>query len=116
MQKETKRVGKYDLEALQQELERLNYSWQKGRIKKVEDYDKQYDALMEQIEEAHEEQATLNEEPDYEKIQLILTKGWKDMYNALDDEHKRAFWRSFVEEIQVEWTTKVKRIIDIKFF
>ena len=116
MQKETKRVGKYDLEALQQELERLNYSWQKGRIKKVEDYDKQYDALMEQIEEAHAEQAALNEEPDYEKIQLILTSGWKDVYNALDDEHKRAFWRSFIEEIQIEWSSKIKRITDINFF
>lgn len=116
MQQEVKRVGKYDLEALQQELERLNYSWQKGRIKKVEEYDKQYDELMEKIEGAYAEQAELNEEPDYEKIKMILASGWKDMYSALDAEHKRSFWRSFIEEIQIEWTEKTKRIIDIKFF
>lgn len=116
MQKEVTRVGKYDLEALQQELERLNYSWQKGRIKKVEDYDKQYDDLMEKIEEAHAERAAINEEPDYEKIKLILTSGWKDLYNALDAEHKRSFWRSFVEEIRIKQNKGVKEIADIKFF
>lgn len=110
------RVSKYDMEALQQELSRLNYSWQKGRIKSVEEYDKRYDALMEQIEAAHAELHALHDEPDYEKVQQILSGDWKELYAALDAEHKRAFWRSFVEEVQIEWTTKVKRIIDIKFF
>lgn len=113
---ETERVSKHDVEALQQELERLNYSWQKGRIKSVEQYDKQYDELMVKIEEAHEEQSALHDEPDYEKIKQILTSDWKDIYSKLDAEHKRSFWRSFVEEIHIEWTKDVKRIVDIKFF
>lgn len=116
IQNETQRIGKYDLTALQEELDRLNYSWQKGRIKKVEDYDKQYDELMAKIDAAHEERSELNSEPDYEKVQLILASGWKSIYAELDAEHKRAFWRSFVEEIQIEWTRDVKRIADIKFF
>ena len=116
MQSEINRVGKHDLNALQAELDRLNYSWQKGRIKKVEDYDRQYDELIAKIEEATEEHIELNSEPDYEKIQLILSSGWKDMYHALDAEHKRSFWRSFVDEIIIEWTKDVKRIVDIKFF
>lgn len=113
---ETERVSKHDVASLQQELDRLNYSWQKGRIKTVEQYDKEYDELMAKIEEANEEQAALHDEPDYEKIQQILTSDWKEIYAKLDGEHKRAFWRSFVEEIQIEWTKDVKRIVDIKFF
>jgi len=110
------RVSKYNLPELQAELDRLNYSWQKGRIKNVEEYDRKYDNLMAQIEAANAEHIESAEEPDYEKIQSVLTSGWKDIYRELDAEHKRAFWRSFVEEIQVEWNKDVKRIVDIKFF
>lgn len=113
---EAQRVSKYDAAALQQELDRLNYSWQKGRIKSVQEYDRRYDELMEQIEAAHAEQSAIHNEPDYEKISQMLSGDWKEMYRALDNEHKRAFWRSFVEEIHIEWTKDVKRVIDIKFF
>lgn len=116
MQNEANRVSKYDAAELQQELDRLNYSWQKGRIKSVEEYDRRYDELMEQIEAAHEEQAALHDEPDYERIEQMLSSDWKDIYSALDAEHKRSFWRSFVDEIKIEWTKDVKRVIDIKFF
>ena len=110
------RVSKYDITALQQELDRLNYSWQKGRIKSVEEYDKRYDELMEQIEAAQNEEAAIHDEPDYEKIMHILSGDWKEIYSTLDAEHKRAFWRSFIDEIHLEWTHDVKRIVDIKFF
>jgi len=110
------RVGKHDLEALYQELERLNYSWKKGRIKKVEDYDRDYDALMAQIEEAQAERESLHDEPDYEKIKQIISGDWKKLYEALDADHKRSFWRSFIEEIHIEWTKDTKRVIDINFF
>lgn len=110
------RVGKHDLNALHQELERLNYAWKKGRIKNVEEYDRDYDALIAQIEEAQAEQKSLNDEPDYEKIRQILSGDWKKLYEKLDQDHKRAFWRSFVEEIVIEWDKKTKRIVDIIFF
>ena len=107
--------SKHDIEALRQELNRLNYSWQKGRIKTVEEYDKRYDELMERINEAEQEDAD-HDEPDYEKIQQILSGNWRDIYAELDDEHKRSFWRSFIQEIHIEWTKDVKRITDIIFF
>lgn len=116
VQKENERVGTHDMEALQQELSRLNYSWQKGRIKSVEEYDRQYDALMAQIDAANEEIVALHDEPDYEKIKQTISGDWRALYAELDAEHKRAFWRSFVEEIQIEWTKETKRVIDIKFF
>lgn len=110
------KVGKYNLKELQEELDRLNYSWKKGRIKSVEKYDRDYDEIMEKINAAHEEHASETVEPDYEKIEAVLSGGWQEIYKALDDEHKRAFWRSFVEEIQLDWNVKAKEIKDVIFF
>lgn len=107
---------KYNIGELSAELDRLNYAWQKGRIKSVEEYDRQYDALVAKIEEAKSEQDEINQGPDYEKIQAVLSSDWKEIYNALDSEHKRAFWRSFIEEIHIVWNKDEKKITDIIFF
>ena len=109
-------VSKYNIEELQAELDRLNYSWQKGRIKSVEEYDAKYDKLTAQIEAANSEMSELTDTPNFEKIRSILGSGWKNIYAELDNEHKRAFWRSFVEAIYVEWSKESKGIKDIKFF
>ena len=116
LQNAPQRVAKHNLPELQQELARLNYAWQKGRIKTAEEYDRQYDDLMAQIEAAHAERQELTSAPDYGKIRRILSDGWQELYTSLDNDHKRAFWRSFIEEIELEWTKKVKRVRDIKFF
>ena len=110
------KVSKYNMAELQSELDRLNYSWQKGRIKSVDEYDRRYDEIMHKIETANEEAQSIANEPDYEKFESVLEGGWKEIYNALDDEHKRAFWRSFIDEIQIDWTSKKKVIKDIIFF
>lgn len=107
-------VNKYDVEELKAELDRLNYSWQKGRIKKVEEYDKKYDALVAKIEEA--ESTTPEAPPDYSHIKAILSEGWEAIYNAMDNDHKKAFWRSFVKDIYLNWSKEHKEIRDIKFF
>ena len=105
---------KVDVEELRAELDRLNYSWQKGRIKKVEEYDKKYDALVAKIEEA--ERTIPDEPPDYSHIKAILSEGWEAIYKAMDNDHKKAFWRSFVEDIHLDWSKEHKEIKDIKFF
>lgn len=105
---------KYDVEELRAELDRLNYSWQKGRIKKVEEYDKKYDALVAKIEEA--ESAVPEAPPDYSHIKAILSDGWEAIYKAMDNDHKKAFWRSFVKDIHLNWSKEHKEIADINFF
>ena len=105
---------KVDVEELRAELDRLNYSWQKGRIKTIEQYDKQYDALMEKLELAEKEQHRTKTQ-DFEAIEAVLSSGWRDIYNALDDEHKKAFWRNLIHSIEVEWDTNVKRITKVNF-
>lgn len=110
------RVPKLNIEELQQELERLNYSWQKGRIKTVEEYDEKYEALLNQIAEATQEITQVVDTPDYDRIKGILTGDWREIYESLDNEHKRAFWRSFVKEIRIDWTKENKAITEVIFF
>ena len=106
---------KYDLDDINEQIDRLNYSWQTGKIRKVETYEKQYAELLEQLEAAEAEQAEAVVQ-DFSKVEAILHSGWKEIYQALDEEHKRAFWRSFISSIEVEWTTDVKKLRGVKFF
>lgn len=109
------KVLKYDIDELNAELERLNYAWKKGRIKGgIEQYDKEYDELIEKIELAKQEKE--NTEPkDFSKIETVLHSGWQEIYKALDAEHKKAFWRSIISSIEIEWSTDVKRITKVNF-
>lgn len=109
------KIPKYDIEAIHAEIDRLNYSWQEGRIRTVEQYDKQYSALMEKLEKAEAEQGEIVVK-DFSKVEEILQDGWKEIYNNLEDEYKRAFWRSFIKSIEVNWTTDVKEITRVNFF
>ena len=112
--KKGSKVGKYNVKDLQAELDRLNYSWQKGRIKNVEEYDKKYDEIVAKIAAA---ESKVKEAPmDFSRIKETLSGGWKGIYDALDNDHKRAVWRSFVKEIQIDWGASKKDIDDIVFF
>ena len=107
-------VNKYDVDELRGELDRLNYSWQKGRIKSVEEYDKKYDALVAKIEEA--ESAVPEAPTDYSHIKAILSDGWEAIYMALDSDHKKSFWRAFIKGIHLNWSKEHREIKDIDFF
>ena len=109
------KVPQHDLDALYTQLDRLNYSWQTGKIRKVEQYEKQYEELMEKIEQAEAERGE-HIIRDFSKIEGILKKGWKEIYNTLDDAHKQAFWRSFIKSIELHWTTETKEITKVNFF
>ena len=108
-------TSKFNIEELHTQIDRLNYSWQTGKIRTVEQYEKQYNALMEKLEEAEAEQGDVQVK-DFSKIEAILHSGWKDIYNKLDDAHKRAFWRSFIQSIEIKWTTDTKEIVRVNFF
>ena len=108
-------VPKYDIEELHAQIDRLNYSWTTGKIRSVELYEKQYDELMAKLEEAEAEQGETVVQ-DYSHIEAVLQAGWQEIYNALDDAHKMAFWRSFIRSVELEWTADVKEIKNIKFF
>jgi hypothetical protein len=46
------KIPQYDVEEVHAEIDRLNYAWQKGRIRKVEQYEEQYEALMKKLEKS----------------------------------------------------------------
>lgn len=109
------KMPKHNIEEIHGRIDRLNYSWQTGKIRKVEQYEKDFAELMGLLEEAEAEQ-TIVEVKDFSKIDLILQDGWKAIYNHLDDEHKRSFWRSFIQSIEINWTTETKEFTKVNFF
>lgn len=109
------KIPKKNIDEINGKIDRLNYSWQTGKIRTVEQYEKQYADLMQQLEEAKIMQGEVIVK-DFSEIESILSEGWKEIYNSLDDAHKRAFWRSFVESIEVDWTGKEKKIKKVRFF
>lgn len=108
-------VPEYDIDDINEQIDRLNYSWKTGKIRKVEDYEKDYAELLEKLDIAEAEQHKVAPK-DYSHIEAILESGWKEMYNTLDDAHKRAFWRSFISSIEVEWNNSKKAISKVNFF
>ena len=102
------------LENLKAQVTRLNYSWQTGKILDVAQYEKQYAELIGKIEEL-EKVRPIEKKKDYKHIEKILYDGWQDSYLKLSEKNKKAFWRSFIKKIVVNWTTDVKEIAEIEF-
>jgi len=110
----TVKVPQYDIEAIHEQIDRLNYSWQTGKIRKVEQYEKDYAELMDQLERAELERGKVPV-TDFSKIDAILQTGWRGIYDNLDDAHKRAFWRSFIKSIEIDWNSPKKKIKKVTF-
>lgn len=111
-------TNEMEIKKLQAELDRLNYAWQKGRIKDVEKYDREYDELTAKIEAAQQKHIEVIKH-DFSKAEAALADGWQGIYNTLDNAHRRAFWRSFVESIEIDWSgnsREDKRITRVNFF
>ncbi len=111
----TAKVPQHSIEELHEQIDRLNYSWQTGKIRSVEKYEKDFAELMEKLEAAEAEQGQVVIK-DFSKIEAILSEGWREIYNNLDDAYKRAFWRSFVQSIEIDWDNGKKEIKHVNFF
>ena len=53
--------------------------------------------------------ATLSKEP--EKKEIRFTTNWKSLYEELDEEHRRAFWRGLIKEVKISEDGKPTKII-----
>lgn len=88
---------------LEQELERVNYQFQKNRIS-IEKYDEQYDDLIRRIAEARAEEGAAEkpvEEKDLEPLREFLKIDITEHYDSLSREEKRILWRSVIKRIVV---------------
>lgn len=112
---EAAQIQVVDINEIHARIDRLNYSWQTGKIRTVEQYEKDYAGLIEELEKAEEAQSKIVIN-DFSKIEAILHHGWKDVYSKFDDAHKRAFWRGFIQSIEIDWTTEEKKIKRVNFF
>jgi DNA invertase Pin-like site-specific DNA recombinase len=109
------KIPQHNIEEIHGQIDRLNYSWQTGKIRSVEKYEKDFAELMEKLEQAEAEQGEVVVK-DFSKIETILHAGWREIYNKLEDPYKRAFWRSFVQSIEIDWKTHKKEIDRVNFF
>lgn len=88
----TKRIA--DIKA---EMERTTNSYNKGRMTE-EKYDKDYEKLEKEL-------AMLEKEPvkkDTKKLKDLTNIDWETMYHGLTRENKQAFWRNFIEKIEID--------------
>lgn len=109
------KTPRHNIEEIHAQIDRLNYSWQTGKIRTVEQYEKDFAELTAKLDQAESEQKETTVK-DFGKIEVILHDGWKAIYNNLEDAYKRAFWRSFIQSIELHWTTEKKEIVRVNFF
>ena len=88
------------IQSYKDELTRLNTLYQKGRITE-EYYEKEYERLSTIISGTDDLELKAKQE------KLIFVEKqfqgeWKELYNKLDNSHKRSFWKQIIEEIYVD--------------
>ena len=94
-------------EQIRKELERLNLLFQKGRIS-FDYYDEEYTRLEQEL-------STINATPiepdrDLSYLDELLQTDFKEMYNSLTLENRRAFWRSTILQIHLNDDCTVKEV------
>ena len=97
------------IKRVKNELSRLNIMYRKERISESE-YDKEYEILETQLKEL---EACLIPvlQRDLTQYEELLNSDWKNIYDALTKENKRAFWRKYVKQIVVTPDGTVDRVI-----
>lgn len=82
------------------EMERLNLLFLKGRITE-QYYDEQYERLDKKLKKETERQTVVSLEA-YMNIKEHFSGDWIQLYQKLNAEHKRAFWKKFIKEIYID--------------
>lgn len=95
-----------EISNLEQQKERLNYLYEKGRMD-VDQYERKYTAIEEKIAELTPEEVT-----NYTNVREVLKGDWKTLYGALDLEHRKLFWCRIIDRIVVN---KNGNIVDVIF-
>ena len=90
-------------------MARLNSMYQKGRVTE-EKYDRDFEDLEARLRDL-ESPLKPFEERDLTIYHELLKSGWKSLYDALNKENKRAFWRKYIKQITLNDDGTVKRVI-----
>lgn len=105
---------KSQVESIKKEMTRLNSMYRKGRINE-EEYDKDYLALENRLKVAEIEEGEADKEKDVTHLAELFNTDWKGLYDQLDRQHKKAFWRKTIKKFSLG---RDRKIIEdsIKFF
>ena len=86
---------KINIKEITDEMDRLTIAFRKGRIKE-KDYDHDYELLEKKLADA---QKDMPKERDLSSLEDFLNSGWKNVYDSLEREDKRALFRTIIKEI-----------------
>lgn len=101
-----KKSNAESIEKLKEDQERLNYLFEKGRIK-IDDYEKKYDDIERKIDSMKAEDKQI----DFESVKKTFSVGWKEMYLSLTPERKKIFLHSTIKEIRISENKGIQDII-----
>lgn len=93
-------------EKIRAELERVNYMYMKERLT-FEAYEKEYLRLENELKSSLAESSMMPEKRDFSKIEKLIQGDLRQIYDALDQEHRQGFWHGIIEEIHLDSDKKV---------
>lgn len=91
-----------EIKNLKAELDNLNYMFLKKRID-VKTYDRLYDEIEGKLAKIKTDAPKRSNADLYREI---LDSGWRNIYEGMTRESKRAFWRGFIKEIRTSTDNK----------
>lgn len=95
---------------LKRELTNLNTLFQKGRIE-WEYYDKEYQRIKSSLEAF--EKCNYEASRDFSRTETVFQSDFREQYEYMNDENRRAFWRSLIERIYIN---KNNEVTGVDFF
>lgn len=99
-----KKKPKTDVAALREKLRRLEVVYMAGNKSDAE-YLSETSEIKEQIKKAELEKADEPDETDIEALKATLETDFRGIYETLEPEDKRRFWRGLIKEIHVKGNT-----------
>ena len=106
-QEKKKKKAVDNTKKLEQELERLNTMFLKGRISEGF-YDTEYLRLSTLIDR---NKANAASEDHIKEVKSVFSDSWLEMYREMDKLHKKIFWRGIIKEIIVDENMNVTDVI-----
>lgn len=97
------------ISSVKTEMTKVKRMYRKGDISETE-YDEDMDELKTELHEL-ESQLEPYQERDITIYNELLKGGWRELYEALNKENKRAFWRKYIKAIELNKDGTIKHII-----
>jgi hypothetical protein len=101
------KTRKADRKKLQEEMDRLNSMYLKGRLSE-EVYDSKYVELNQKLIEVDTDK---QKKETREEIQSLVNVNLKELYDSFDDVEKRTFLRGIIKEIRIDENYEIVDII-----